>query len=331
VAETAGVSRTTVSLVLNGRAGSSIPEETRRRVREAASRLGYRPHATARALARGRTDIFGIVLFEEPSLDRSGQFFLRTLLDGLLRAVLRVGRNPMLYARWPSAPCDLASYDDGRADGFLLLLAREDDPLIDHLSAHRLPFVALSRRISGATGSWVDVDNDAGVDAVVEQLVRTGHRRIAHVAGPPGNAAARARCDAFRRAMQSRSVPVPETYVRHGGFAPAAGEEIAAALLSLPEPPTAVFAANDNMALGVYRAARHLGLRIPDDLSVVGFDDADYALGLDPPLTTVRYPLFPMADTAVELLTALLLDPERPPEPRVLPTEIIVRGSVAPP
>jgi LacI family transcriptional regulator, galactose operon repressor len=331
VAETAGVSRTTVSLVLNGRAGGSIPEETRRRVREVASRLGYRPNAPARALARGRTDIFGIVLFEQPSFDRAGQFFQRTLLDGLLHAVLRAGRNPMLYAHWPGASSDLHSFGDGRADAFLLLAAREEDPLLAYLATHRLPFVSLGRRMDASLGSWVDVDHEGSVDAAVGHLAQLGHRRIAHLAGASSNPAARARCEAFRRAMAARGLPVSDSSIRDGGFVAGTGEEAAAALLSLPAPPTAIFSANDQMAMGAYRAARRLGLSIPRDLSIIGFDDADYAQALDPPLTTVRYPLFPMADAAVELLTELLLHPEHPPRPRVFPTELIVRGSAASP
>src|SRR5262249_595709 len=163
-----------VSLVLNGRAGGSIPEETRRRVREVASRLGYRPNAPARALARGRTDVFGIVLFEQPTFDRAGQFFQRTLLDVLLHPLLPPARNPMLYAAWPEAPSDLHSFGDGRADAFLLIAAREEDPLLAYLSAHRLPCVSLARRIDTSLGSWVDVDHDGSVDAAVGQLVQMG-------------------------------------------------------------------------------------------------------------------------------------------------------------
>jgi DNA-binding LacI/PurR family transcriptional regulator len=180
-------------------------------------------------------------------------------------------------------------------------------------------------------GSWVDADNERGAAAAVAHLCDAGHTRIAHLAGPPDNANAVVRQAAFRRAMLDRGLPVPDAYIRDGGFLVHTGEAAAGELLSLPERPTAIFAGDDNMALGAYRAARRLGLRIPDDLSLVGFDDADYAHALNPPLTTIRQPLFAMAEAAVELLLARLSDPERLHPPRVLPTELVARGSVAPP
>jgi DNA-binding LacI/PurR family transcriptional regulator len=199
------------------------------------------------------------------------------------------------------------------------------------LNTHQLPFVSLARRIGGEVGSWVDVDHEGGVDAAVAHLVEAGHTRIAHVAGAESNPAARTRRDAFLSAMEARGLPVPVGFVREGGFVARGGEEAAAALLSLPAPPTAIFCGNDTMALGLYRTARRLGLSVPGDLSIVGFDDADYAQALDPPLTTLRYPLFPMAGAAVALLTGQMLHPERPPQPRVLSPQLIARGSVAPP
>jgi LacI family transcriptional regulator len=331
VAERAGVSQTTVSLVLNNRAGASIPEETRRRVRDVAARLGYRPHASARALARGRTDVLGIVLADEPDFGGPDQFFQRQVLHGLIHSILRAGRNPMLYANLAHDPADLHTFTDGRADGFLLVAPAENDPLVAFLEERRLPFVALATRLETRIGSWVDADNETGAATAVAHLCDAGHTRIAHLAGPPGNANAALRLAAFRRTMAERNLPVPAAYIRDGGFLSHTGEIAATQLLSLPERPTAIFAADDNMALGAYRAARRLGLCFPHDLSLVGFDDADFAQALDPPLTTIRQPLLALAEAAVELLIARLSEPDRAPPPRVLPTELVSRGSVAPP
>jgi LacI family transcriptional regulator len=330
VAERAGVSQTTVSLVLNDRGGTNIPEETRRRVRDVATRLGYRPHASARALAKGRTDVLGIVISDEPDFDGVDQFFQRKILHGLIRAVFRARRSPLLYANLSHDPPDLHAISDGRADAFLLVAPRENDPLTAYLSERRIPFVALATRVETEIGSWVDADNERGAAVAVAHLCDAGHTRIAHLAGPPDNVNAAVREAAFRRAMRERDLPVPDAYVRDGGFLSYTGEKAAGELLSLPERPTAIFAGDDNMALGAYRAARRLGLRIPDDLSLVGFDDADYAQALDPPLTTIRQPLLAMAEAAVELLIAQLSHPERSHRPRVLPTELVARGSVAP-
>jgi LacI family transcriptional regulator len=331
VAERAGVSQTTVSLVLNDRGGPNIPEATRQRVREVAACLGYRPHASARALARGRTDVLGIVISDEPDFDGLDQFFQRKILHGLIHAAFRAGRNPMLYPNGIHGPPDLHSFCDGRADAFLLVAPSENDPLVAFLTRCRLPFVALAARIETEFGSWVDADNEGGAAAAVTHLCDAGHARIAHLAGPPANANAAIRRAAFQRVMRERGLPVPDPFIRDGGFLSHTGEQAAFELLSQPDRPTALFAADDNMALGAYRAARSLGLRIPDDLSLVGFDDADHARAVDPPLTTVRQPLIAMAEAGVELLVARLSQPERPPLPRVLPTELVARGSVASP
>jgi DNA-binding LacI/PurR family transcriptional regulator len=131
--------------------------------------------------------------------------------------------------------------------------------------------------------------------------------------------------------METRGLSVPEDYIHSADFLAGRGEEAALALLSRPDRPTAIFAGNDNMAVGAYRAARHLGLRIPDDLSVIGFDDMDFAQVLDPPLSTVHQPIEEMAKTAVELLVALCASLAHPLSSRILPTSLVARGSVATP
>jgi LacI family transcriptional regulator len=331
VAKKAGVSPTTVSVVLNGRENGGISEDTRKRVRDAATVLGYRPHGLARALARGRTDVFGIVLFNEAPASDGDSYFLRTVLNLLLMEVLRSKRNPMLFASLSYDPMDPYLLSDGRADAFILISPPKDEPIVAFLEQQRQPFVAIGARGDFKAGAWVDVDNAKGVADAVAHLAAAGHRRIAHLAGPKGIWDADMRRTAFVREMKAHDLPVPDPFVISGAFIASEAEAAALALLSRPDRPTAIFAGNDNMAIGVYRAASRLGLRIPDDLSVVGFDDIGHAQDVDPPLTTVRQPLVEMARRAVELLGDLCAPAEQRPLPQVFPTTLVERRSVTTP
>ena len=334
VAVKAGVSQTTVSVVLSGRDGNGIPEDTRKRVRDAATILGYRPHGLARALARGRTDVFGIVLFHEAPTTDADSYFLRTMLNRLLHNVLGSKRNPLLFASLPYDPLDPYLLNDGRADGFILISPDIDDPVIAFLENQRIPFVSIGTRGDFRAGAWVDVDNEIGVAAAVGRLADAGHRHIAHLSGPHGNWDAEMRQEAFLREMASRCLPVPEGFIACGAFIADEAETVALELLSRPNRPTAIFAGNDNMAIGAYRAARRLNLRLPEDVSIIGFDDIEQAAALSPPLTTLAQPVAEMAESAVTLLTRIAAFPANGEDfsglrSAVFAPSLVERGSVA--
>jgi DNA-binding LacI/PurR family transcriptional regulator len=237
----------------------------------------------------------------------------------------------MLFASLSYDPIDPYQLSDGRSDAFILISPPTDDPVVSFLEEQRLPFVAIGVRGDYRAGAWVDVDNEQGVVEAVRHLYAAGHRRIAHVAGPRGNWDADMRRRAFLREMKACSLSVPDDFVACGAFIANEAEEAVLPLLSRPDRPTAIFAGNDNMAIGTYRAASRLGLRIPDDLSVVGFDDIGHAQDLDPPLTTVRQPLPEMAERAVELLVELCSPAEPRPLPQEFPTTLVERRSVTTP
>lgn len=331
VAKKAGVSPTTVSVVLSGRDKNGIPEDTRKRVRDAATILGYRPHGLARALARGKTDVFGIILFNEAPTSDADSYFLRTTLNLLLLSVLRSKRNPLLFASLSYNPIDPYVLSDGRADAFILISPATNDPVTTFLDEQRLPFVSIGTRGDFQSGTWIDVDNERGVAAAVECLIAAGHERIAHLAGPAENWDAKMRRKAFLKEMNARNRTVPDDFIVSGAFIADEAEHVACALLSRPDRPTAIFAGNDNMAIGTYRAAQRLGIRIPEELSIVGFDDIESAHILTPPLTTIRQPVAEMVDAAVAMLVGLSTTNEQNLQSQVFPPILVERGSVAPP
>lgn len=331
VARKAGVSPTTVSVVLSNRESNGIPEETRKRVRDAAMVLGYRPHGLARALARGRTDVIGIILFNEAPTTDPDSYFLRSILNLLLLDVLRAKRNPLLFASLSYDPIDPFILSDGRADSFILISPNKDEPVVAFLEEQHLPFVAIGFRGNFACGTSVDVDNEQAVETAIDHLITRGHTRIAHLAGPTGNWDADLRREAFLQEMRKRKLDVPDHYIVSGAFIMQEAEEAAFCLLDRSDRPTAIFAANDNMAIGAYRAATRLDLRIPEDLSIVGFDDIEHTRVLSPPLTTVRQPVVEMAEAAVHLLVGYATSGEMSSRSLVFPTTLMERGSVAPP
>jgi LacI family transcriptional regulator, repressor for deo operon, udp, cdd, tsx, nupC, and nupG len=177
----------------------------------------------------------------------------------------------------------------------------------------------------------VGVDNAAAAETAVHHLLELGHRRIAHIAGGRRNALTAERCAGYRRALRSfRLVPVAEL-VSYGDYSIESGARAASALLDLARPPTAIFAANDDMAIGAMNEAKARGLLVPSDISVVGFDDIPFAASYDPPLTTVHQPFFDMGTAAMDTLYELLRGQAPAPRIRLLPAELMIRQTTAEP
>ncbi len=313
VARKCGVSQSTVSLVLSGKAKGRISARTEAAVRAAAQELGYRPNVAARALKTGAARAIVMVV---PDITNP---FFGGLLRGAQTAARAAGYAVALIdtdndREWGTASAE--ALRAGLADGLLLF---EVDP--PPFAAGGEPIVVIESESRGHPFARLDVEG--GSEAAVRHLLELGHRRIGHVAAPfdlPTFSA--------RRSVVDRLVPAPVARVRTVfGLDPAR----AAALELLRAHPdlTALFCDDDVIGAGAYLAARELGLRIPDDLSVVGFDGLDLSRVLDPPLTTVLADGEELGRVAFELLSALLAG-ERP-ESRVVPVTLDVRGSTAPP
>jgi LacI family transcriptional regulator len=328
VAARAGVSRTTVSFVLNDRAGVTIPDETRRRVEEAARELGYQPHGAARALAGGTSHTIGLVLRQSPE-QVSVDALLAETLWGIGSEAHEGGYRVLVE---PLSP-DSGRYSDlvrsQRVDGLIVSGPRTDDAELVALVDDGFPII-LQGSLPELSAPSVDVDNRAGARTAVEHLVSLGHRRIACITNAPlAYTAAADRLAGYRDAIEAAALPYEPDLVVEGAFDAASGCLAMEELLSRAPGVTAVFVASDIVAFGALRALREAGRRVPADVSVVGFDDIPLARHFDPPLTTIRLPARALGAAAGRALLERLagrLDNER----RLLPTELVVRDSTAP-
>ncbi|MBE3559900.1 MAG: substrate-binding domain-containing protein [Ktedonobacteraceae bacterium] len=221
---------------------------------------------------------------------------------------------------------------DKTTDGVLLLIPYDTAKAVDQLRHHRIPFVIIDDRSeSNASFPSVGAANWAGIWAAMEYLLSLGHRRIAMISGTPSVMAARVRVAAYQAALQAAGIALDPALLREGDFLPESGYRETHALLALPEPPTAIFASNDLEATGVYLALYEHGLAIPQQMSVIGFDDLPSSALMTPPLTTVHQPLKAMGKAAAHMLLKII-DGEEPEHSHVeLPTSLVVRKSCASP
>jgi len=326
VATAAGVSIATVSRVLNGR--PDVAPETREIVLRAVREQGFTTNRNARALSGGRTGLIGVTV---PLVEAA---YFGVILSGASEALyeqdMRIVLCPTLHQHDREVNL-LDRLMRGTTDGAVLMLPEESSAELKALQRD-FPFVVVDPRIALDEGiPVVSAAHAAGARAATEHLLSFGHRRIGVITGPRDWIACTERMNGYHGALAAAGVlPDPALVAvsdfRNGPVTAAA----AAALLDLPDPPTAIFAFNDNVAVGVMRAARARGLRVPEDLSVVGFDDSEQAEIVLPALTTVRQPLAEMGRMAVSLLLRLL-EHQRVDALRIqLATKLVVRESTAP-
>lgn len=325
VAAAAGVSLATVSKVLNDR--EDVGAATRLRVQQLLDQYEYVPPrrtAVARESARGPRTIELVVTEPESP-------YALEILRGVTSSPLEVVVSSVPHTPDPRAwSRRLAS--SGRAGAIIVTseLTRADQR---NLARARLPYVLIdpAAELPDPEVATVGATNWAGGLSAAQHLLGLGHRRIAVVGGPVAMLCSRARLSGFSAALASAGVEVDPALIRHGDFRHRGGYRAARELFELPEPPTAVFAGSDEQAFGVAEAARVGGRRIPEDLSLVGFDDLPVSGWFSPPLTTVRQPLAEMGRTAAEMLAAMI-DGREPHARQVeLATELVVRSSTAPP
>lgn len=325
VARLAGVSRTTVSFVINGRPASGISAATRNRVWVTARQLGYIPHAPARQLAAGATLTLGLVFRQYPE-QLAADALLGETLRGMTAAAQGAGYRVLVESVPPEASY-VELLDARRVDGLVISGPRADDAG-EGLGADDLP-VIVRGFLPGMRLPSVDVDNVAAARQTVEYLLALGHRRIAFITHAPlAYTAARERLEGYQAALAAAGVPQDPRLIAEGDFDADSGHRAMEDLGGRGARFTAVFAGNDMVAIGVIGALRALGRRVPEDVSVVGFDDIPLAAYFDPPLTTTRLPARELGSTAGHLLIERVAG--LPVAPRtLLPTDLIVRGSAA--
>lgn len=328
VAERAGVSRTTVSFVLNNVAGIRISDETRRAVLEAAEALDYHPDSTARRMVTGRTHVVGFALrqnIDQAFADR----FVPTVLTGFSQAAGEQGYKVIFEAISPDDTTGgyTRLIRERHVDGIVLSGPRSDDEDLLRTQAQGAAIV-LQGQLPGSGLPYVDVNNRGGAEAATQHLVDLGHRRIGIITNaPPVYTASADRLAGFQAVLERAGLACPAGLVQLGSFTPQSGAEAMERLLEQTPPPTAVFVASDTVALGALQALRRHGVRVPADLAVVGFDDIPMAEYIDPPLTTVRLPAYGLGLAAADLLTRLIAGEADASQSLVLDTELIVRES----
>ncbi|NUQ86716.1 MAG: LacI family DNA-binding transcriptional regulator [Anaerolineales bacterium] len=332
VAEKVGVSRTTVSLVLNDVRGIQISSETRQKVVEAAKELGYVPDATAQALASRRTKAIGLVLTRSQH-HIATDAFLPKIISGLLTTAKK--QNVRILVDWVETEHRESAYFElahtKRIDGMILSTPRLDDRALKALERVDVPTVLMGN-VADLNLPFVDVDNVKAAEKATSYLVELGHRNIACISSAPLEyTATPERVGGYRNALVRAGIPVNEGLIRYADFDPESGYRCMKSLLQGGERFTAVFVASDNVAIGAKFALREANLHIPDDVSLVGFDDIPWAQYSDPPLTTIKLPAESLAQSACTLLLDLIHDDIGNLHQRIiLDTELIVRKSCRP-
>ncbi len=327
VAREAGVSRTTVSMVLSGSTAVVLADETRLRVKAAAERLGYRPNSAGRMLASGASKTIALIVSSPELLLVDG--FIPPTLYAISKVANEHGYN-VLVESLPEAADDRGFSDlamTRRIDGMIVLNPRTVDPHLAALIERGFPVVLLGT-IHHPQEVTVSVPAKSDLQEAVDYLVGLGHRTIGHVAiSAPGSNATDFRIAEFREALALHGLDLPDNRITFGDFSAHSGYLAALELLKNAPDITAVHAGNDTIALGVMRAARELGRVLPQDLSIIGFDDLPFAAYLEPPLTTIRTKPIEQGELAAHVLIDLMQG--RPAgKPAVdLKTEFIVRGS----
>ncbi|MEN3583857.1 LacI family DNA-binding transcriptional regulator [Streptomyces sp. ZYX-F-203] len=324
VASRAGVSVATVSRVLNGH--PSVSAAARGRVSAAVEALGYRPNAVARSLRTDQTRTLGLIIG-----DVMNPYF--TELARSVEAEARALGYSVVIGNADERP-DLQDHHvttllDRRIDGLLVSPTDGGSPRMSEAVRNGTPMVFVDRWLPGVDVPVVRADGRAAVRDLVAHLCRLGHRRLAIIAGPAATTTGRERVDAFREALAEHGLALPDHHVGQGDFQAESGRRVTEGFLDLPDPPDAVFAADNLMALGALDAVRARGLRVPEDLALVAFDDIPWFTHTDPPVTAVAQPTADLGRAAVRALVERIEG--RPGRSVTLSARLVVRRSCGQP
>lgn len=333
IAEKVGYSVTTVSRALGGY--DDVAEETRLLIVHTAEEMGYHPDVVARRLQKQRTDTLGFVI--PTSGPRFSDPFFSELLAGIGNEAAARDYDLMVSTRAPDTVEEAEAYErlvrERRVDGLILTRTRINDARIAYLVDQEFPFAAFGRARIDKPYAYVDVDGELGVFEVTQHLVELGHRDIALILSPPDLMFTVHRRAGFYRAIRTNDLTLERKWEESADLTERGGYAVASRLLARSWRPTAIVACNDLMAIGAIRAAREQGLRVGQDLSVVGFDDIPLAEHTHPPLTTVHQPIYEIGRRVCRMLARILArEPFEANEfQMLLKPELVIRDSTGPP
>jgi LacI family transcriptional regulator len=326
IAEKTGYSITTVSRALAGY--DDVANSTRRLIQKAAEEMGYHPNATARRLQQQRTDTIGFVIpthgprFSDP--------FFSELLAGIGNEAARQELDLLVSTCAPGHE-ELKGYrrmvEGRRVDGLLVVRTRRQDARIAYLLQRGFPFVAFGRSDPEADFPYLDVDGEDGMQQLTRHLIDLGHRRIAMICAPPDLMFASHRLSGYWAALRAHGIALDESLLISGELTERSGYRAGRALLTADDPPSAIVACNDLMALGAISAAQGLGFRVGRDVAIAGFDDIPIAEHAHPPLTTVRQPVYDIGRRICAMLVTLLREETLEERHVMLKPALVVRES----
>lgn len=321
IAKRAGVSTATVSRVVNGTA--PVAPRTEQRVRKAIDRLGYYPNSHARTLGSGKSQMYGLIIS-----DITNPFFPE-VVKHFEQIAVEHGQEVLIantsYQPERMQVC-IRRMLERKVDGVAIMTSEMDAELIETLNDRGIPIVFLDTGDVGPHISNILIDYDHGVDLAVDHLVSLGHRRIAFVSGPPSLASARTRHKAFLAALRRNGLKGSDEFIGVGNHRIDGGQAAMMGMLGLAVRPTAVLASNDLTAIGIVRAIHAAGLRVPEDISVIGFDDIELSSFLEPPLTTIRVS---RAEIGTRAFMALYSGDKDRGTVYKIPTELVLRSSTS--
>ena len=325
VAKLANVSFMTVSRVINGK--ENVKAETRQKVLKAIEELGYYPNAAARALNNNKTDGIGIIIPHAEFMTVAPYFL--DLISSLEYHIDKMGYH--LVFKLPASMKSEADYSqlymERKVDGVIVLAPSVDQWLLKKLTVDNVPSVVVYGRDEELDINYIDADNHNGAKEIMNYLIGLGHKRIGMVTGSTTLICGRDRISGYIEALEEHDIEVDKRLIYYGDWQPESGQRAFNYFFGLNDPPTAVFCANDHMALGIMRSAKLNNLSIPRDLSIFGYNDIAYSGYLTPPLSTMKQPLETIGERAVEILINAIENPDRPKEKIMMKTEFIKRDS----
>jgi len=324
IARLSGSSRSTVSRVING--DSNVSDATREKIMEVIREVNFQPNLAARGLAVGRVSVVGLVIPMGVSAIFTDPFF-PLLIQGVSSGCNSKDYSVMLWLAEPDYERRMISkmMYNGLVDGVIVSSMLMDDPIVKALAESKLPFILIGRHPTNDDISYIDLDNQKSASDAVSYLVNMGRQRVATISGPRNMIVGQDRLQGYKNALAQHEMPLDEQLIVEGDFTEEGGYLAMRSLLAAK--PDAVFVASDSMAMGAMRAIQEKGLRIPQDVAVIGFDDIASSSRSTPTLSTVRQPIHEMGTKAAEVIIEMILNPGMEPQKIVLETGLVLRES----
>jgi LacI family transcriptional regulator len=318
VAREAKVSITTVSRVINK--VPTVSRDNRERVEAAIRKLKFRPNISAQRLARGFSNSMGLIIPRYEGIFQS--FYAMELIRGVGGACESLKMDLLLHISSGDTPLNTSNMG-----GIIFADIIENQKQLASATEEKLPCMVINHIVEDGSANYIAIDNKRGAQAAVEYLISLGHKTIATITGGMITQAAQHRLEGYRQALKQKGVALKENYIAKGDYSRRSARAAMEQFLKLEEPPTAVFIASDDMALEAIEVIIEKGLKVPEDISVIGFDDNPASIYGPVALTTVRQPLFHMAQLATKELNALITGKKKAAVKIILPTELVIRES----